>query len=89
MCSYRLTLAVMNGHQPTPVRHRTMSVRADGPLEAARRAEDLCNVLLDRTSGPDLWAQTTSIKRLDAPETDHSDSVFAADVPDLSVALAV
>jgi hypothetical protein len=60
MCSYRLTLAVMNGHQPTPVRHRTMSVRADGPLEAARRAEDLCNVLLDRTSGSELWAQTTA-----------------------------
>ena len=87
MCSYRLTLAVMNGHQPTPVRHRTMSVRADGPLEAARRAEDLCNVLLDRTGGPDLWAQATGFGRMDALELDHSDGETTA--PALSVAMAV
>lgn len=89
MCSYRLTLAVMNGHQPTPVRHRTMSVRADGPLEAARRAEDLCNVLLDRTSGSELWAQTTSIKRMDVPEPDHSEDAFAAPLPPLAAVLAM
>ena len=87
MCSYLVKLAVMHGHNPQALRHRTMSVRADGPLEAARRAEDLCNVLLDRTGGSDLWAQATGFGRMDAPEMDHSAGESAA--PALSVALAV
>ena len=64
MCSYRVKLAVKNGYQPQPIRHQTLTVTASGPLEAASRAEDLCNVLLDRDGPENAWAQACGIERI-------------------------